>query len=160
MTTLESVGKMIERAGFQADSICRSVIHRTPEPGWRTALELSNEEKVVEILRERRADLHTVAVSLTIFPEQLVHDGFDQGISGSIFENLEHRFDRVVHYAVTRILAPNPNSTQDKRIIEQLNSPTVLLEQLHFDSNDVPVFLSLDYILTQEMKLTIRRERI
>ena len=39
LTTLESVGKMIERAGFQADSICRSVIHRTPEPGWRTALE-------------------------------------------------------------------------------------------------------------------------
>ena len=39
-----------------------------------------------------------------------------------------------------------------------LNSPVILTEQLHFDSQDRPVMYAFDYINTDLVKRHIRRE--
>lgn len=160
LSRLDSVGKMIESAGFCSGTRCHTVEHILPEKRWRELLALTEQEKVVVILRERSADARAVACSWTVFPEKLVGDSLDDGIYGRIFDKLEQQCSLIVRYAQTEISALNQVFPRDRMAQKILSGPILLLQQLHFDCNDVPVFLSLDYIRTDEMQLTLRRERV
>ena len=83
---LSSVGTMIKDAGYQAGSIFRSTTHELSTGHIQRKLNLSEDDKIVVVNRARTADGHPVAFSYNVFPQKLVGDIFDDGLSGSILK--------------------------------------------------------------------------
>ena len=142
---LSSVGTMIKDAGYQAGSIFRSTTHELSTGHIQRKLNLSEDDKIVVVNRARTADGHPVAFSYNVFPQKLVGDIFDDGLSGSILKMLSDRCGVEITYADSSIKGLSHRNEWD-------------MEQLHFDSQDRPVMYSFDYINTDLVKLHIRRE--
>ena len=155
---LSSVGTMIKDAGYQAGSIFRSTTHELSTGHIQRKLNLSEDDKIVVVNRARTADGHPVAFSYNVFPQKLVGDIFDDGLSGSILKILSDRCGVEITYADSSIKGLSHRNEWDMEAERFLNSPVILLEQLHFDSQDRPVMYSFDYINTDLVKLHIRRE--
>lgn len=155
---LSSVGTMIKDAGYQAGSIFRSTTHELSTGHIQRMLNLSEDDKIVVVNRARTADGHPVAFSYNVFPQKLVGDIFDDGLSGSILKILSDRYGVDITYADSSIKGLSHRNEWDMDAERFLNSPVILMEQLHFDSQDRPVMYSFDYINTDLVKLHIRRE--
>lgn len=63
-----------------------------------------------------------------------------------------------VTYAESSIKGVSHRNEWDMEAERFLNSPVILTEQLHFDSQDRPVMYAFDYINTDLVKRHIRRE--
>lgn len=159
LNTLESTGTMIKRAGYQGKTLNLWVRHMFPEPAWAEKLDLQPEEKVVVICRKRAACDTFIACAFNIFPEHLVENQFDTGITGGIFTAMERQCGVMIARALTEVKALNPLNTWDVQARELLEGPILLMEQLHFDRNKKPVLFSRDYIRTDMMTLSVNRER-
>lgn len=159
LTTLSSTGQMIQQAGYEVGALNQWVRHMEPEPGWAERLALKPGERVVTVCRERTAKGKPIACAYNIFPEGLVGESLDFGIPGGVFAMLKGRCGAQIHYALTSIKAIDPLSGWDVSAVRMIGSPSLLLEQLHYDQNDRPVLFSLDYIRTDMMSLTLKRER-
>lgn len=157
---LSSVGRMIEAAGYAPGSIFKSATHEFPTEHIREKMKLGSDEKIVVVNRARTANNQPVAFSYNVFAQELVGDMFNKGLSGSILRMLEEECRVKVTYAESEIKGISHRDEWDMEAERFLNSPVVLLEQLHFDRNDNPVMYSFDYINTNLVKLHIRRESL
>ena len=155
---LTSVGTMIKDAGYQAGSVFRSTTHELPTGHIQRKMGLVGDEKIVVVNRARTADGQPVAFSYNVFPQKLVGDIFDGGLSGSILKMLSDDCGLKVTYAESSIKGLSHRNEWDMEAERFLNSPVILMEQLHFDSQDRPVMYAFDYINTDLVKLHIRRE--
>lgn len=155
---LNSVGTMIEEAGYQAGSVFYGVSHETPDMILQQKLELDKTEKVVIVNRERTADGQPVVFSYNVFPEKYVKNIFDDGLHGSIFQILKEKCGIEVDYAITNIKGINKANQWDSEAMVFLNGPMILLEQLHIDKEGKAVLFSFDYIRTDLVELHVRRE--
>ena len=158
LLTLSSIGQMIENAGYEAGSVFYGISHETPDLVMADKLQLSPQDKIVVMNRERTANGVPVVFSYNVFPEKLVGNIFDEGLKGSIIKLLEDSYDVKIAYSDTSIRGVNPNNAWDEHAIVYLGEPIVLLEQLHIDSQGRAVLFSFDYIRTDIMNLHIRRE--
>lgn len=155
---LSSVGTMIKDAGYRADSIFRSTTHELPTGHIQRKMDLCEDDRIVVVNRARTADGQPVAFSYNVFPQKLVGDSFDNGLSGSILKMLSDECGLKVTYAESSIKGTSHRNEWDIEAERFLNSPVVLMEQLHFDNQDRPVMYAFDYINTDLVKLHIRRE--
>lgn len=155
---LNSVGTMIEEAGYQAGSVFYGVSHETPDMILQQKLDLNKTEKVVIVNRERTADGQPVVFSYNVFPEKYVKNIFDDGLHGSIFQILKEKCGIEIDHAVTNIKGINKANQWDSEAMVFLNGPMILLEQLHIDKEGKAVLFSFDYIRTDLVELHVRRE--
>ena len=107
--------------------------------------------------RERTANGVPVVFSYNVFPEKLVGAMFDEGLNGSIFQLLEEQCGVRIAYADTQLKGVNSNNAWDEQALVYLGEPVVLLEQLHVAEDGRPVLFSFDYIRTDIMSLSLRR---
>ena len=158
LLSLSSVGTMIKDAGYQVGSIFRSTTHELSTGHIQRKMNLSENDKIVVVNRARTADGQPVAFSYNVFPQKLVGDIFDDGLSGSVLKILLDECGVKITYADSSIKGLSHKNEWDMEAERFLNSPVILMEQLHFDSQDRPVMYSFDYINTDLVKLHIRRE--
>ena len=154
---LSSTGQMIESAGYHAGSVFYGVSHETPDLVFTEKLKLSGQDKIVVMNRERTANGVPVVFSYNVFPEKLVGAMFDEGLNGSIFQLLEEQCGVRIAYADTQLKGVNSNNAWDEQALVYLGEPVVLLEQLHVAEDGRPVLFSFDYIRTDIMSLSLRR---
>ena len=159
LNALVSLGTMIEDAGYAAGQITLENFHDAAEPEWAESLRLKPEENVVVFKRIRTADEQPVALAWNIFPERIVGDKLDGGVSGGIFLHLEKTCNVHIVFARTMIYALNRNDPYDKAAMDLLGEQTLLMKQIHFDEKAVPALYSLDYIRTDMINFTLKRER-
>ncbi len=156
---LDSVGKMIQEAGYATGSNFYGAGHVLPDENLRRRMQLKRGEKVVIVNRERTADKEPVVFSYNIFSQKLVGAIFDSGLQGSIFEILERECGIYAEYSQAVIKGIDRTNKWDREAELYLSGPLVLLEQMHFEKQDRPVLLSYDYIRTDMVALKMRRER-
>lgn len=154
---LSSTGQMIESAGYYAGSVFYGVSHETPDLVFAEKLKLSGQDKIVVMNRERTANGVPVVFSYNVFPEKLVGSMFDEGLNGSIFQLLEEQCGVRIAYADTQLKGVDSNNTWDEQALVYLGGPVVLLEQLHMSEDGRPVLFSFDYIRTDIVSLSLRR---
>ena len=159
LNALVSMGAMIEDAGYAAGQVILESFHDVPEPEWAESLQLKPGEKVVVMKRMRTADEQPVALAWNIFPERIVGTRLDGGIEGSIFQHLRETCNPHIVVAETSVYALDRDDPYDKAALEILGEKALLMKQLHFDEKAVPTFFSLDYIRTDMIHLTLKRER-
>lgn len=159
LAVLNSIGTMIQNAGFAVGQNILEITHGTAEPEWAERLQLEENEGVVVMKRLRTADDQPVTMAWNIFPERLVGTKLDDGIDTSIFYHLKTQCGIHIVSALTDIQALDSSDLYDKAAADFLGDTTILLKQLHFDEKAVPTFYSLDYIRTDMIKLTLQRER-
>ncbi|MBP3489279.1 MAG: GntR family transcriptional regulator [Roseburia sp.] len=155
---LSSVGTMIEAAGYVPGSVFKSATHEFPTAHIREKMKLGADERIVVVNRARTADGQPVAFSYNVFAQSLVGNMFNKGLSGSILRMLEEECGVKVSYAESEIKGISHRDEWDMAAEQFLNSPVVLMEQLHFDGKNNPVMYAFDYINTNLVKLNIRRE--
>ncbi len=109
--------------------------------------------------RMRTADEQPVALAWNIFPERIVGTKLDGGIEGAIFQHLSKTCNVHIVFAETSIYALDREDPYDKSALDILGEKTLLMKQLHFDEKAVPTFFSLDYIRTDMIHFTLKRER-
>ncbi len=159
LNALVSMGAMIEDAGYTAGQVIAESFHDAPEKEWAESLRLQPGEKVVVMKRLRTADKQPVALAWNIFPERIVGNKLDAGIENSIFSHLQKTCNVHVVFAQTSIYALDRNDPYDKAALDILGEKALLMKQLHFDERAVPALLSLDYVRTDMIHLTLKRER-
>lgn len=160
LTLLTSIGTLIESSGYKASSRIKWIRHQKPEASWSKKLCLNPEEEVVVMGRQRFADNHCVSFAVNVFPESLVGQKMDKGFDGSIFHFLEENWNISPQYAVTQIHAMNTRLPWDAMADEILQAPAVMLEQLHYNQNCYPIFLSYNYIQTDYVALQLFQKRV
>lgn len=160
LTLLTSIGTMIEASGFKASAHIEWVRHQQPEAAWSQKLCLNPGEAVVVMGRKRFAGRRCVSFAVNIFSESLVGKKMDQGFEGSIFHYLEENWNISPQYAITRIHAMNKELPWDAMANEILQEPAIMLEQLHYDQNYYPVFLSRNYVQTDFVALQLIQKRV
>lgn len=154
---LDSVGKMIAAAGCEAKSVEYKVVHELAEAQIAKILQIESQEAIVVLNRGRVADERPVAYSYNFMPQKYVGDAFDNGRAESIFGTLERDCGIQIDYAMTEICGINLEKSWDREAAQFLQSPIVLLKQLHFDMEKRPVVYSYDYLNTDLIKLNLRR---
>lgn len=159
LNELRSLGEMIADAGCAVGSRGLWVRHLAGEPDWCAKLALPEDAAVVAVLRERWAGERQIALVLNVFPQALVGGGLDDGIPEGAFRRLEEGWGVTPRSALTRFKGLDPGCPWDREAVKALGAPVLRMEQLHFDEDENPVFFSIDYIRTDLMDLTLRRER-
>lgn len=156
LSKLQSLGEMINNAGYKESETDVTIYRKKAEADWQAKLGATEDMLVME--RTRTADGQKVAFYYNIIPESIVGTSLDEGFSGAIFDFFTHKLGIKIAYAITEICAVNPENDLDSLAIKHLGSEILLLKQLHFDENDKPIFYSLDYLKNSVFKLFIKRE--
>lgn len=156
LNRLQSVGQMIKNGGYTESELDIRIYTREPEDEWKDKLQ--TDEKVVILERSRTADGNKVAFYYNIFPQSLVAGHIEGQFSGAIFDFLRNRMGIDVAYAITEICAINEERELDRNAVHVLGSEILLLKQMHYDEQDMPVFYSLDYLKSSAFKLIVKRE--
>ena len=157
LLSLNSVGKMIDEAGYTSGSIFYGCKKELPSPYFAKKLHLEDDERIVIVNRARTAGRQPVAFSYNIFPEKIIGTLLDDGLFGSLFEILKNQRHIEIAYAETELKGLNVNHEWDQAAVKYLGTPSILMEQLHYDTDDRTVLLSYDYIRTDLVHLHIRR---
>lgn len=156
---LKSIGQMIKNGGYIVGSTIHSVEHVIPNDILATKLNLLPDEKVVIVARERSAHQYSVAFAYNVFPEKIVGDLFDEGVLNGIFDTLKEKCKIEISYALSDIKGIDLKNEWDQKASEVLRGPIILMEQLHYDNKDQPIFYSYDYLRTDLVNLNLRRDR-
>ena len=155
---LNSIGQMIEKAGYKSKSIVHGISEIVPDMKMQEKLQLVEQDRVIVLNRERTADDIPVAFSYNFFPKCFVGDYLSKQFEGSIFQFLEKKCQIHLSHADTVIKGISRKSKWDREALNYLGESIVLLEQLHYDQNYHPVMFAFDYLRTDMVSLKIKRE--
>ncbi|WP_221564456.1 GntR family transcriptional regulator [Alkalihalobacillus sp. TS-13] len=157
---LFSLTEMIERGGQKPGTIFLSSDTREAmdEEIQRFNLEAPDELVVVE--RVRTADGQPVIYCLDHVPAKLMPSNYKSMEEESLFNLLEKESNSRVLYAVTHI---EPLGFHD-RVSDVLECPPesslLVLKQMHYDQNDVPVLYSVNYFRADKFDFHVVRRRV
>ena len=157
LNKLQSLGEMIKNAGYIQSEANITIYRQEPLAEWRQKLII--DEPVVVLERTRTADGQNVAFYYNIFPESIVGKRLDQEFTDSVFHFLEEKLGIYISHCITEIYAPSHSNPMDRRAIRILGKEIIVLQQLHFDEQNRPIFYSIDYLKSGFIKLMVQRER-
>lgn len=161
MEELISITKLIEKQGMKPGT--KDIEVSLTQPGEReaTILNLLPNEKIYRIERVRTADGEPVLFCIDRIPEKYVHKNFEFK-EESLFKYLHKDLGIYISYAVSDII---PVKAQVADVYKKLkmkskSNVALLLEQLHYDDKDNPIFYSSNYFSPEKFRFYIVRKRI
>ncbi|MBL0388448.1 GntR family transcriptional regulator [Tumebacillus sp. ITR2] len=154
---LFSVTEWIERANRVPGTIEKQVGEMLPSEEDRDRLSLSEREQIYFMTRIRTADGDPVVYCEDRIPARMLRHGW-KGFNGSLFELLEAS-GSVISYAQTEIKPVAHHDSVFAALGVRPGEALLLLEQLHFDTNDQPVLLSSNYFRTDTFHFHVLRRR-
>ena len=161
MEELISITKLIEKQGMKPGT--KDVTVSRIRPGEREAsiLNLLPDEEIYRIERVRLADGEPVLFCIDRIPVKYVHMNFD--FKGeSLFDYLHKDLDIYISYAVSDVIPVKARVADVYKKLEMKSKSNVvlLLEQLHYDDKDNPIFYSSNYFSPEKFRFYIVRKRI
>lgn len=157
LNMLQSTNAMINNSGIAASQADINIYERDIIEEWKQ--KLNCDENVVVIERTRKNEDINLAYTFNIFPKGIAGDFFTEGIFGSLLSFLQDNMNINISYSLSEICLPDGSNIFDKKAITKLGDKTMLLKQLHFDQNDLPIFYSYDYMNNNHIKFYMKRDR-
>lgn len=156
LNLLQGTTSMIEHSGIKPAEAEINIYECDMIEEWKE--KLNCDEKAIVIERIRKSDEINAAYTFNIFPHNIANDFFNDGISGSLLSFLKEKMNIKISYAFSEICIPNDSDVFYKKATAQLGERTILLKQLHFDINDLPIFYSYDYMDNNYVKFYVKRD--
>ncbi|WP_133579772.1 UTRA domain-containing protein [Aureibacillus halotolerans] len=124
------------------------------------AIELQEKDSVVVLHRLRTGNREPVVFSVNYFPLELIKDPhlFD-AFTGSLLGFIERHLQTSIVFADTEITVPNAQDPFLSRLFASPSLPIMLLQQVHDNAFNTPLFYSLDYVRNDIFTFHLRRSR-
>jgi GntR family transcriptional regulator len=156
---LESVTEMIRKNGFEPKTICVGIEEHFPNAEIAKALKIKCGEPVVTFRRIRSANGEFAAFCLDTIPRKMMKFIPVKIEEGSLMKFLGHEMDITLETASTVISTEMPPLEILGHFDIDVQKPLILLEQIHYNAEDMPVLYSRDYFNPQLIKFKINRTR-
>lgn len=155
---LTSITRAIRQRGWNPGTTKAVMREEMADEELAERLQMSSPGPVIHIERVRTADSVPVFYSVhKIVKERAGEKVLRWNMDGSFLEFLEKECGIHTLYAVTAILpVPNPKEVTGKMGIP-CDVPVLLLDQIHYDVNNKPVFRSYDHYRTDIFKFHVVR---
>ncbi|MCG0275174.1 MAG: GntR family transcriptional regulator [Thermosediminibacteraceae bacterium] len=160
MEELASITKLIERQGMKPGT--KDVVIKKVRPTEREAsmMGISQDEEIYRVERVRTADGIPVLFCIDRIPARFVKKEFKLE-KESLFDYLQEDLGIYIAYAVSDIV---PVRAEIAGVYRKLNLKTksavvLLLEQLHYDEKDNPIFYSSNFFSPEKFRFYIVRKR-
>lgn len=156
---LDSITDSIRAGGHTPGMEYQSRTIRPALPEEAQKMGLSPVDQVLELRRSILSDGEVVAFSYDLMPIKLFPDDFDPGeFQGSIFEHLRNKYDLLPHHSFAEVHAVN------SRYVgwgpeAQTHSLYILLDQLHYDTNETVLVYSQTYFIEGRYVFSLVRTR-
>ena len=155
---LYSITQMIEKNGYKAGTIYINVRDIEPSKEDLEGFQLDNLKSLIRIERIRTANEEPVVYCIDKIPESVLSKDFNFQKDGSIFQVLDQN-NIHISYAITDIktigfhekISPLLHLTQDSSLL--------VLKQVHYDNNDRPVLISINYFRPDKFRFHVLRKR-
>lgn len=156
---LNSVTDMIVQAGKKPGTIFLSSSEQGPTEEDVRRFQCSIDDEILLVERVRTADGEPVVYCIDKIPnEYLPTNGFNHNV-----ESLLHLLEQEGRYISHAVVYIEPLGYHEKisPILEcEPETALLLLKQMHFDQNDVPVLFSLNYFRADKFSFHVLRKRI
>ncbi|WP_458413843.1 GntR family transcriptional regulator [Schinkia sp. CFF1] len=155
---LFSVTDMIKRAGKKPGTIFISSNSRQATEDEIHKFNCAPDEEIVVIERIRTSDGEPVVycidqIPYSILPKNITHE------LGSIFELFEREAGCHISYAITNIEPLGFSGKISPLLHCEVDASLLVMKQMHFDQNDLPVFYSCNYFRADKFSFHVLRKR-
>jgi GntR family transcriptional regulator len=150
---------MFANSGLDLVTKVMSMDYIDPEP-FREELSLKKREKVMSIERVRLSEGEPYIYSVDIVPEKFFsRKPCVEDFQGSILESLEINFGHRIEYTDARIRVIEKKDFESKDPIFASITSWLMMEQVNYDQNGIPVIYSRDYHRSDKVHFYARRYR-
>jgi len=155
---LESVTEIIENFGYEPGTQWAGIEESLPTEDMINKLKISKEDIVITFKRIRTANGGFAAYCVDTIPKKYLHDIIPNDIGQqSMFSYLSEKFNIHIEYGISEISPELPT----KEMIDVLNIKKkellLLLHQIHYDKEGIPIIYSLDYFSPKVFKFKVNR---
>lgn len=157
LSRLVSTKLLIESSGFEDKISGLKIYEHGAKEEWEEKLEGSSPFIIIE--RVRSTDECNLVKTINVLRKEVVGDIFEGGFDGSLLDYLQSALDIRIVYSISEIKVPAHDNQIDIDANNILGGKALLLDQVHYDEHDNPIFISIDYMNNEKMRFFIRRER-
>ncbi|MCM3666490.1 GntR family transcriptional regulator [Mesobacillus subterraneus] len=156
---LNSVTAMIEQAGMKPGTIFLNSTTTGPTEEDIRRFSCSIDDEITLVERVRTANGEPVVYCLDKIPGKILPGDFSHE-DESLLHLLEVKSNRKVTYAVAQI-EPIGYHEKISPILEcDPETALLVLKQMHFDENDVPILYSVNYFKADKFSFHVLRRRV
>ena len=156
---LTGIKEFVETQGLQFDSKIIRFEYTDCEPGIREKLDLESGERVLILETVKYASRLPVALCLDIIPEKFAGEAEPEKIHYSVFEGLKKYHDIDIRSAECELLPTLSNDDLSMKLGLEINTPLLMLEQLHYDLQNRKIFYSKSYFPERKFTFKLIRRR-
>ncbi|WP_408954477.1 GntR family transcriptional regulator [Natroniella sp. ANB-PHB2] len=157
---LVSITETIEAMGLKAGTIDLEIDLEQPEEDLAQELDLDEDDKLAVIQRTRTANEEPVAFCKDYLPQKLLPDNFgSEQMTVSLFNYLQQNCNIYITYAVTDIVPVIADGLLAEKLNLSIDTPLLLLKQMHYDDRDNPVLYSKNYFRSDKFEFHVLRNR-
>ncbi|MDL4842524.1 GntR family transcriptional regulator [Aquibacillus rhizosphaerae] len=157
---LGSVTNMIKSAGLTEGEQRESIQVENCNEEWARQLQVEHGTPVIVHKRIRTANGEPVVFSLNILRKEQVNESIlEKDTIGSLFNYLENECSLTISKADSELVVPLHTDSNSQKLLIHPETTVLLMKQLHYDQNNVPILYSYDYFRNDVFKFSIRRMR-
>lgn len=155
---LFSVTSLIKRQGMKPGTKNFTFFKLPSLENEAENLKIGIGEEIYKVERVRTANGVPVVYCIDRLPVKLLRDDFN-GFEESMFAYLETVHNINITYAISNIKIITHDSHVEKKLEIDKNSPILLLEQTHYDDNNVPILYSSNYFNAEKFDFYVIRKK-
>jgi len=158
LSTLRSITWAIKQRGWTPGTINAEMYEDVADSELAEKLQIAQSAPIICVTRVRTADSHKVFYSVhKMAKEPLGNKILKWNMDGSFLEFLKYQCDIDILYAVSTVLpVKKPEEITEKLGIDP-TTPILLLDQIHYDVSNKPIFRSYDYYRTDIFEFNVVR---
>lgn len=160
ISQLQSVTEMMRLYGIEVSTRVVNVCDQVADDRVAESLELAPGAPVVWIERVRLAGETPIIYSIDIIPKSKLPGELSKyHFEGSLLQILDQEFRIHIDYSRAVIRAVVSQGEIPEGIIEQQDTPWIMMEQVNYDSHATPVIYSKDYHRADSVAFYVTRHR-
>lgn len=157
---LESLTEIITSFGYEPGGKCLKVNETMPTKQMMEGLKINKNERVITITRIKTANGKVAAFCVDTIPKFIFKESIqDFTDNPSMFNILKDNCNINIEYAKAEIIPTFPTDEMIESIGVDRDELFLLLHQIHYDKEGIPIIYSMDYLNPQVFKFKINRER-
>lgn len=157
---LESITDIIKNFGYNPSGRCLKIEEIVPTQDMIDKLNIGAKDKAITFTRIRMADDKIAAFCVDTVPKHLFKDQDIMVLNNmSMFEYFSSKLNIQVESAIAEIVPTFPTKEMIKLINAGSKDIFLLLRQIHYDKEGLPVIYSMDYFNPEVFKFKINRIR-
>lgn len=156
---LFSVTDTIKNEGFEPGTKGLEISKEKIEKNLALKMNVKKDSELLKIERIRTADDKAVVYCIDYLNTELFPIDIDEDFSQSLFDLLENKYDVQINYAVTEIVPVVAKNKLMEKLNVKKHSPILLLEQMHYDTEDNLFLYSKNYFRSDQFQFKVLRTR-